>query len=397
MTNVVVIGAGYAGMMCAIRLAGKTRHQDVNVTLINATDHFVERVRLHELAIGKDVKHQPIESLIKGTGVKFVEGWVTSIDRTHQAVSLSDGRIVSYDYLVYALGSSVDQKTVPGVAEYAHVLNLYDETLQLKATLNEWQGRQAKVVIVGSGSTGIEAASEIRAAHPGFEIQIITQGNFATFKGPRVQPHFRAGMTAQGILVIENMRVTEIDESAITTADGSEIPYDICIWAGGFVAPGLAQEAGLAVNERRQALVDHHLRSIQDHRIFIVGDAAKPVYDTGAPVRMSAFFAMVTGAHVADSITRLVKGKSMKPFSFSTYGQGIAMGPDDAVGFMTFPNDQPVGWLLRGKLAVGVRSFFVWFLAYSLVIERHIPGFFLWFGKRRYSRQQIAQLEEQYG
>ena len=46
--NIVVIGAGYAGTLAALRLAGKSKNQ--NITLINASDTFVERIRLHELA-----------------------------------------------------------------------------------------------------------------------------------------------------------------------------------------------------------------------------------------------------------------------------------------------------------------------------------------------------------
>ena len=49
--HVVVLGAGYAGLMAAMRLARKT-DAAVAITLINAGDVFHERVRNHQLAAG---------------------------------------------------------------------------------------------------------------------------------------------------------------------------------------------------------------------------------------------------------------------------------------------------------------------------------------------------------
>ena len=51
------------------------------------------------------------------------------------------------------------------------------------------------------------------------------------------------------------------------------------------------------------------------------------------------------------------------------------MGPRDAVGFFGYPSDQPVGPILRWKLAGRRRDFFVWVIFFFLVIERRFPGF----------------------
>src|SRR5579863_9430378 len=48
--HVVVVGAGYSGLMAALHLAGRTRRQRVSITLFNASDQFIERIRLHQLA-----------------------------------------------------------------------------------------------------------------------------------------------------------------------------------------------------------------------------------------------------------------------------------------------------------------------------------------------------------
>ena len=74
--------------------------------------------------------------------------------------------------------------------------------------------------------------------------------------------------------------------------------------------------------------------------------------------------------------------------SFAYYGQGIALGPEDAVGFPAYPADKPVGFILRGRTAVHVRNFFVWLIFYFLKLERRRPGLFYWVGKGRYAKAQ---------
>ena len=49
--GVLVVGAGYAGLLAANRLAGRGAH----VTLVNERDTFVDRIRLHEVIAGTRV------------------------------------------------------------------------------------------------------------------------------------------------------------------------------------------------------------------------------------------------------------------------------------------------------------------------------------------------------
>jgi NADH dehydrogenase FAD-containing subunit len=172
------------------------------------------------------------------------------------------------------------------------------------------------------------------------------------------------------------------------------MPADIIIWAGGFVASPLAREAGLQVNGQNQVLVDPYLRSLSHPNIYAAGDAAYPVEEPGVPTRMSLFTALVSGAQAAENIAAEIKGKAPQPLSFVWYGQGIALGPHDAVGFATYPRDMAWPLILRRILAVKIRNFFVWYLGAALELERRIPGSFYWNGKGRYAQQKRRQKQE---
>jgi NADH dehydrogenase len=121
-----------------------------------------------------------------------------------------------------------------------------------------------------------------------------------------------------------------------------------------------------------------------------VGDAAHPIAPTGAPYRLSAFTALVSGAYAADAFVAQLQNKPLRPFSFSTFGQGVAIGRR-GVGFFSYPDDQQRFFIIRGQAARHIRNFFVWLVSYVLKIERKMPGFFFWLGRRRVSWQQANE------
>lgn len=78
--RLLVLGAGYAGLGAARRAARRLRRTDVEVTLINATDRFVERIRLHQRAAGQALRDRSLRTMLDGADVKLVVARVTAID-----------------------------------------------------------------------------------------------------------------------------------------------------------------------------------------------------------------------------------------------------------------------------------------------------------------------------
>ena len=101
--RIVVLGAGYAGLPAARRLARRLHRNDVAVTPVNASDRFAERGRLHQLAPGQRLTALPLQLQLSGAPVLRVVGHVTAIDTTDRAAHMGDEpRAIGYDTLVYA-------------------------------------------------------------------------------------------------------------------------------------------------------------------------------------------------------------------------------------------------------------------------------------------------------
>jgi hypothetical protein len=124
------------------------------------------------------------------------------------------------------------------------------------------------------------------------------------------------------------------------------------------------------------------------------GDACIPVEHCGAPPRMSAFFALTTGAHVADTIARMHAGMHAgnrpRPFGFWTWGQAITVGCE-AVGFATIPHDCQVGPIYRKRTALRLRSFFIWLLVRLTGLQRRLRALPFWLGRGAWSRKALRR------
>src|SRR5690606_38675844 len=201
----------------------------------------------------------------------------------------SGDRQIGYDYLVYALGSTIDRDSVPGVREHAYVLTPSGEksAAALREVLPKLNAIGGSVLIAGGGATGIEAAAEFAESYPNLRVRLVTQGEFGTFINQKVATYMERTLRRSGIIVQDRTTIAEIRANEALTSTGDIIPFDLCLWTGGFRALTLPQEAGLAVNELGQILTDPFMRSISHPEIYAAGDAAQPVEEPGVPYRMS--------------------------------------------------------------------------------------------------------------
>ena len=89
-TRILVIGAGYAGLLFTMRLAGKVARQHVHLALVNESDTFTERPRLHQFATNQVIQWRSLPQMLRRTHVQFIQGRVTSIDPAHHEIVVAD-------------------------------------------------------------------------------------------------------------------------------------------------------------------------------------------------------------------------------------------------------------------------------------------------------------------
>lgn len=365
--HIVIVGAGYAGVTCAVRLARKIRGKPARITLVNPSDRFVERIRLHEQAAGRRPPEHELRGLLRGTGVALHVGWATAIDLEDRTVTVGAERL-SWDRLVLALGSRTDTSGASGIREHAFTLDPAS-TAALAARVPEVAARGGRVVVIGGGLTGIEGAAELAERHPSLKVTLLTRGRVVEGWSEAARAHVSRTFARLGIELREGVAVEAIAAQQVETSAGP-VPFDLCLWSVGFSLPSLPREAGLAVNDRGQVLLDPRLRSISHPHVYAVGDVAHPVEPPGDPLPMGCKSAGPTGAQVADDLARELAGEPQRPFDYAVPLYCVSLGRRDALVQTTAPGGAPTGRVITGRAAVWIKELICKGTVWILHLER---------------------------
>ncbi len=346
-TRVVIVGAGFAGLVCARKLRGE---EGFEVTVIDRNPYQVFSPLLYQVATGglpEDDIAYPVRAAIPG--LHFRRGEVVAISLDAHTLRLADGTVVPWDRLVLAMGSTGTTFGIPGVAENALQMKTIPEARAIRHRLLQTYEdvelghapREAlQVVVVGGGPTGVELSGAIaelqRAMHREFPALAPHASVTLVEAGPRLLPTFGAKSSARalrdltklGVVVRLDAAVERMYPSAVRLAAGEVLAAGTIIWAAGVAAP--AQWASLGIADRAHRLeVSDRLKIADD--VWAVGDIAHADKGDGRPLPMVGSVALQMGRYVARSLVEEREGKQSRPFSYRDKGQMATIGRRRAV------------------------------------------------------------------
>lgn len=366
-TKIVIVGAGYAGVMAANNLAG--RH---DVTLVNPRPCFVERIRLHQHVVDTHPAQVPLPDVLH-PDVRIEIGTVRRIDAAAQRAVLAGGAELHYDYLVYAVGSRAALPSVPG-AEHAFNLADWESAQELRTVL---AGDVATVTVVGGGLTGIEAASEIAEQRPETAVRLVSAGTISQGMSPRARRAVLRRLRRLEVEVFENRTVDAITAHSVLVGS-EELGSQVTVVAAGMEAASLARDSGLQVDEVGRLETDTALRSVDSDRIIATGDAAAPPTSVAEHLRMSCAAAFPLGATAARTIDALTAGREPAPVSVGFLIQCLSIGRRGGVVQPVTAEDRPravavTGWGGRAIKEAVCNGTVRW-----LAKEARKPGSYKW-------------------
>ncbi len=274
----VVVGSGLAGYTVVREL--RKLDAAVPITLLSA-DHgsFYSKPMLsNALAMGKT------PDSILSAGTMQMSGQldiavrpytsVNAIDVAAGSVSFEEGRQLTYDRLVLALGADPIRLPIPGegVDEILSVNNL-DDYRKFRETL---EGKH-HIAILGAGLIGCEFANDLAAK--GYQVSVfdLSPQPLGRLLPPEAGKFFRDKLTAAGVNFLLGTTVERISKEngyyQLLYEGGKVIQVDMVLSAIGLrPRTSLAAAAGIQVN--RGITVNRYLQTnIQN--IYALGDCAE--------------------------------------------------------------------------------------------------------------------------
>ncbi|MFE5513050.1 NAD(P)/FAD-dependent oxidoreductase [Streptomyces sp. NPDC056529] len=351
--RILVLGAGYAGASAAGRLAKRLHRDDVEVTLVNAEEDFVERVRNHQLAVGQEIKHRPFDAMFKGSGVRlrFAKVTAVEVDRGSVRVESAAGEEeLAYDTLLYALGSRWNDHGVQGAAEYAHEISSRAGALRLRSRLASL-APGGKVLAVGGGLTGIEAVTEIAESRPDLDVALAARGGLGDWLSRKGAAHVRKVFGKLGITAYEHTTVTAVEADRVKTSDDKVLETAVTVWTTGFATHPIAEASGLQVTENGQIVVDDMMRSVSHPEVYVGGDAGYAMGDTDKPLRMSCATGTPMAWQAVDAVVAKLTGLKQPNMPLRYFNQCVSLGRKDGLIQFVTADDISKEQVLTGRAA----------------------------------------------
>jgi NADH dehydrogenase len=346
--KIIIVGGGFAGLNLAKKLAN---HDAYEVTLVDKNNYHFFPPLLYQVStafIEASNITYPFRRMFQGKkNLTFYMGGLVNIDYANNAIETDNG-ILSYDYLVLAMGTETNYFGMENVKEKALPMKTIDDALQMRnhvllrleeavrATNPRDKERLGNVVIAGGGPTGVElagmfaemATNIVAKDYPSSRkgqgrIFLVDSGD--TLLGPmskKSQDEAYKVLSELGVNILLKTLVKDYQNDQVILGNGETINSSTLIWASGVIAraaPGLPAEA---VGRGRRLLVDQFNKLQNSDNIFVIGDQCMQLTDEKFPNGhpQLAQVAIQQGKLLASNLLKMETGDALSAFYYNDKG-----------------------------------------------------------------------------
>ncbi len=363
MKKIVIVGAGFAGIMAAKQLTGL---ENVHLTIISDRDHFLFTPRLTELlneSVDEKIVVKKLSEIFEGKGLLLQEKAI-SVDLKKKKLK-TEKREVDYDYLILAPGSVTNyfgnerlrQNTID-YKDYAAMVRIKHKMREVIKQASE-QNKQMHFVVVGGGFTGVELICSLREAvlreMAKYSMAkesakfILVQGGQTIMPALEEKPRavVEQYLKNHGIEVRTNTVVEDITGTTLTTKNNEKLEGDLIAWTAGIVASNIEFSETISKERGNCIPVTPTGQMALHDDVYVIGDIGLCNED-GKLLPPTAQVAFQEGVRVGKNLRSRILGNAQKPFKYRHLGTLIVLGHDFGMltrGSITLKGK--LGWYFR--------------------------------------------------
>lgn len=370
-TKVVIIGGGFGGLNTAKAL----KKAKMDVLILDKTNHHLFQPLLYQVATAALSPGEiaiPIREILRHQeNTTAIMGDVVSVDKEGKTVTLGNGDVIPFDYLVIAtgarhsyFGNDAWETFAPGLKTIQDALKIREQVLisfEKAERLDRISEREKYLnfVVIGGGPTGVEMAGAIaeiahktmfrnfRRIKPEKSKIYLIEGlpNILNAYPESLGKRAQKDLEKMGVQVMCNKMVTSIDKDGVQIGD-LYIPSQNVVWAAGNAASPLLKTLDTPLDRAGRAIVEADLSLPEHENIFVIGDAAHAKGKDDKPLPGIATTAIQQAAYVGKLIRKMTPKEERKPFKYFDKGAMATIGTKKAVAVMgKFKMTGFIAWL----------------------------------------------------
>jgi NADH:ubiquinone reductase (H+-translocating) len=400
--RIVILGAGYAGMFLAINVYqsfkemhksdkmghGGSADADIEIILVDRNPYHQLLQEIHLVAAGYRTPEQisiPINSLIDGTEIRFIQSNVEEIRADENKVILYESTI-DYDILVICLGSNTKYfgiegaktNTIPlrSIDDANIVHNMIQSLLLSKRSIiedrikasddnakrkqNNSNPNNINITIVGGGATGVSLGGALAdlltdqvklnvlsdtstPIETDLKVTIVEAlPNILIGWNPELVSRAQKILESKGVRILTNSIVSKVERNNLIFRDGSKIDSSLIIWTAGVKGYEIKVMPQVDKTIDGRIIVNRFCQIAKFPNIFVIGDIAAVQDNHGKIYPPIAQIAVREAKYLAVLIDELNKEnlrnknvitlKDQHIFNYDIKIQILSLGIDDYVG-----------------------------------------------------------------
>lgn len=362
--NIVVVGAGFAGVAATKELAKKfKKNPEVTITLIDRHSYQTMMTELHEVAGGRVEPEAVTFDLRKLFGrqknVQIVTDNVTDIDKENKVVHAENGSY-EFDYVVISMGAESNDFGTPGVKEHGFTIWGLEDAIRIRdhieatvakaAVETDVEKRKALLtfVVCGSGFTGIELVGELvewkdrlakqnKISPDEFSLLVVEAApTILNMLDRNDAGKAEAYLVKNGVRILKDAPIVEVAADHIKLKSEEIIPTYSLLWTAGVKATSDIDGFGLEQVRAKRALTNEFMeaKGFEGKGIFLAGDVSYFEEEEGKPTPQIVQAAEQTAHTAATNIVNEVNGVAKVPFKSNYQGNIVSIGSKYAVAFV---------------------------------------------------------------
>lgn len=397
MKKILILGGGTAGTIMANKLRKALDRTEWSITIVdeNKTHYYQPGFLFIPFEIYQREDVIKPKSNFFPPGVEVIFETIELIEADQNKVTLKQGKVLQYDFLIIATGTQIRPDETPGLKEELWHKNIFDfytleGALALQKFIKRWEGGHLVMDI-----------AEIPYKCPVAPLEFIfLADHYFTKKGMRdkvkltfVTPlpgAFTKPIATQmlselleqkNINIVPDFYIEKVDteKQAIISYDEKAIPFDLLTIVPVNMGAEVIARSGLGDDLNFVPTNKHTLQSEKHENIFVLGDAANlPTSKAGSVAHFSAdiLFENLLAAIDGRPLTASFDGHA-NCYIETGYGQGSLIDfnydTEPLPGTFPLPGVGPFGLLKNTKMNHYGKVLFRWIYWHMLLKGKELP------------------------